>query len=144
TMLPEFFGKKFFLQRVSVNYTFLVSNKSSEGFVSQYVLDYMKHKLDIRAVHRITDNAGLTWQLGWQDRAGGYTPFSEGVYQTEVPYKPVWLADAGVFYQWKQLRFSVNATNLFNTEIIDHANVSQPGFMLMGGISWKYERRNTK
>ncbi len=144
TMLPEFFGKKFFLQRVSVNYTFLVSNKSSQGFVSQYVLDYMKHKLDIRAVHRITDNAGLTWQLGWQDRAGGYTPFSEGVYQTEVPYQPVWLADAGVFYQWKQLRFTVNATNLFNTKIMDHANVSQPGFMLMGGISWKYERRNTK
>jgi len=137
TMLPEFFGKKFFLQRVSVNYTFLVSNKSSEGFVSQYVLDYMKHKLDIKATHRITDDAGFTWQLGWQDRAGGYTPFSEGVYLAEVPYKPVWLADAGVFYQWKQLRFSLNATNLFNTEIIDHANVSQPGFMILFGSIWK-------
>ncbi|OFY10573.1 MAG: hypothetical protein A2W93_10995 [Bacteroidetes bacterium GWF2_43_63] len=144
SVLPDFFRKKFFIQRFSVNYTFLVSDKSSEGFVSQYVLDYMKHKLDIRAVHRITDNAGLTWQLGWQDRAGGYTPFSEGVYLAEAPYKPVWLADAGVFYQWKQLRFTVNATNLFNTKIIDHANVSQPGFMLMGGISWKYERRKTK
>ncbi len=144
TMLPEFFRKKFFLQRFSVNYAFLVSNKSSEGFVSQYVLDYMKHKLDIKATHRIFENAGLTWQLGWQDRAGGYTPFSEGVYLAEIPYQPVWLANAGVFYQWKQLRFTVNATNLFNTEIIDHANVSQPGFMLMGGISWKYERRNTK
>jgi len=137
TMLPEFFRKKFFLQRFSVNYTFLASNKSSEGFVSQYVLDYMKHKLDIKATHHIFENAGLTWQLGWQDRAGGYTPFSEGVYLAEVPYKPVWLADAGVFYQWKQLRFTVNATNLFNTEIIDHANVSQPGFMLLIGIMWK-------
>lgn len=138
TMIPEFFGKKFFLQRFSVNYTFLASNKSSVGFVSQYVLDYMKHKLDIKATHRIFENAGLTWQLGWQDRAGGYTPFSEGVYLAEVPYKPVWLADAGVFYQWKQLRFTVNATNLFNTKIIDHANVSQPGFMLLFGIMWKY------
>ncbi|MPM16186.1 Vitamin B12 transporter BtuB [bioreactor metagenome] len=144
TMLPEFFGKTFFIQRFSVNYTFLVSDKSSEGFVSQYVLDYMKHKLDIKAVHRITENAGLSWQISWQDRAGGYTPFSEGVYLAEVPYQPVWLADAGVFYQWKNFRFTINCTNLFDTEIIDHANVSQPGFMLMGGISWKYGNQNTK
>ncbi len=140
SFMPCFFPKKCLLQQISINYSFYNSNKSSEGFVSLYVLDYIKHKLDVKATNLIAKNLNLTWQISWQDRAGGYTPFADGAFLPEVEYKPVVLVDASLFYQLQNLKFSIDCTNLFNIEIIDHANVPQPGFMLMCGISLMLEQ----
>ncbi|NTW23658.1 MAG: TonB-dependent receptor [Lentimicrobium sp.] len=126
------------LQRLSINYTWLDANKRSDGFTSLYVLDHLRHKLDLSLGHRITLNSGFELRFSWQDRAGGYLPFTDGVFTSEIPYKPVWLAGSRVYYNFTHFQLYVDASNLFDKEVIDHANVPQPGRWIVGGVKFRF------
>ena len=126
------------LQHLKINYTWLDADKKSDGFTSLYVLDHLRHKLDLSLSHRITMNSGFELRFSWQDRAGGYLPFSEGAFASEVPYEPVWLAGAKVYYNFTHLQLYMDASNLFDKEVIDHANVPQPGRWIVGGVKFRF------
>lgn len=123
-----------FFKTAAINFTYLHSDKTSEGFSSLYVLDNLKHKLAFSLNHSVTQQSGINWKLSVQDRNGGYQPFTDGTYTEEVPYKTVALVDLGVWYNYRFMQFFAEATNLLNTKVMDHANVLQPGFWAKGGV----------
>lgn len=130
-----------FLRHASLHYTWLDAGKESDGFTSLYVLDHLRHKLDLSLGHRITQKSGIDWKLSWQDRAGGYQPYTEGAYTAEIPYQPALVADARAYYNFRQLQLFVEVTNLTDAEIVDHANVPQAGRWVMGGIKFRLDSK---
>ena len=130
-------GKKSFLTSAGLHYTWFDASKKSEGFASMYALDQMKHKIDLTLNHRITSESGISWRLSWQDRAGGYQPYDGVVFLPETPFKPVMIADAKAWYNFRKLQMYINFTNLTNARVMDHSNVPQPGLWVYGGIKMK-------
>ena len=128
-----------FIRRAGVQYTWNQADKKSNGFTSLYVLDQLRHKLDFSIGNAITTQSGIDWKISWQDRAGGYQPFTEGSFLDEIPYKPCLLADAKIYYNFRLVQIFVEISNLFDVTVIDHANVSQPGRWVRGGIKFKLD-----
>lgn len=127
------------LRRFSIFYTWLDAGKKSDGFTSLYVLDHLRHKLDLSLSHRFTRMSGCEWKLSWQDRAGGYLPYNQGTFTGEVSYKPSWFAGAKVYYNFTNVQLFAEGSNLFDTEVIDHANVPLPGRWIMAGLKFRMD-----
>ena len=121
-----------------LSYTYLNQDKKLEtGLVSQYALEYLRHKLV--AILQAPLWRNLSGRLGvrWQDRVGTYTTFSGELH----PYRPYALMDARL--AWSQTRFSVyaEANNLLNNRTyVDFGNVPQPGRWIVAGVTWRLSR----
>lgn len=79
-------GSKF-----NVSYSYINQEKEQEAhIVSQYALEYLRHKLIANALIPIADKLKLSLNYRWQDRVGQYTDFDGSVQD----YKPFGLLDA--------------------------------------------------
>ncbi|MCR5678850.1 MAG: TonB-dependent receptor [Prevotella sp.] len=122
---------------VSIGYCYITQDKvEEEGIVSQYALEYLRHKLvahiDLQPMPQLTARIGLRWH----DRVGSYTDFSGEANS----YRPYALMDCRV--TWSGARhYSIfaEATNLLNNRhYVDYGNVSQPGRWVIAGISLSF------
>ena len=115
----------------SINYSFIHQEKDlEEGLVSQYAMDYLRHKLVVGADMPITSHLRLNANLRWQDRAGQYTDFDGSV----CDYKPYTLVDARLSWHQPKYELYVESSNLLNTSYRDHGLVEQPGRWLIAGV----------
>ena len=99
--------------------------------MSQYALEYLRHKLVAHAMLPLTKRLSLDLNLRWQDRVGSYTGFDGQVYD----YKPYVLTDARMTWQQNKWNVYVEANNLFNTRYHDYGLVEQPGRWVIAGAS---------
>ena len=117
-----------------VSYSFINQDKESEpNIVSQYALEYLRHKLIANALVPIVDKLTLGVNLRWQDRVGQYTDF-EGRAQD---YKPYALVDTRLTWQEPKYKLYLEANNLFDTTYHDYGLVEQPGRWIIAGINIK-------
>ncbi|MDR0428203.1 MAG: TonB-dependent receptor [Dysgonamonadaceae bacterium] len=120
--------------RLNIGYTFLHQDKKSGGLISNYVLDYLKHKLTGGITHPIYKNITADWQFRWQDREGSYTKYESNRPAYEAEYQPFALLDLKINWKLKDWNVYVSGNNLFNTSYFDLGNIPQPGFVFMGGV----------
>lgn len=133
--LAEITSNNYPVKSISFGYCYLSASKSSDDYLSRYVLDILQHKADLRIVHSIYKGLSASWSLSWQDRLGGYIPFEGGIAgTTEVPYAPYFLLDGRLSYTFKRCNFYIDATNLLNETTVDFGNVPQPGRWIMAGV----------
>ena len=133
--LPEkIFLKKVFIKSLSISYSKLSQGKESGAFSSKYVLDYLNNKLDINITHSIYKGIGANWQISYQERNGAYTKWEGTSYGKDVPYVPVWLVDARMYWQKKGTNVFLEGSNLLNKRYVDYGNVEQPGAWFKVGI----------
>ncbi|MDR0733478.1 MAG: TonB-dependent receptor [Dysgonamonadaceae bacterium] len=120
--------------RLRLGYMFMRQTKDASGLISNYVMDYLKHKFTVGLSHPIGKNLSADWQFRWQDRAGSYTkyenPQTPGV---ETPYKPFSIADVKLNWKMNRLNLFLNINNLFDTYYFDLGNIPQPGIWISGG-----------
>ena len=120
------------LSSLHLSYSYMHQDKVLEqGLVSQYALEYLRHKLVARTQRNLWRQLTLTLNARWQDRQGTYTDFKGHVND----YRPYTLVDARM--QWTAPRYTlyVEANNLLdNRSYVDYGNVPQPGLWLVGGI----------
>ena len=117
---------------LNISYSYIDQKKDLEpGLVSQYALEYLRHKLVATARIPLASHLTLDLNLRWQDRAGQYTDFDGSI----CDYEPFWLADARLSWQQPTYEFYLKANNLLNTSYRDYGLVPQPGRWLIGGIS---------
>ncbi len=117
---------------LSISYSYIHQKKDLElGLVSQYTLEYLRHKLVATARVPIVGHLTLDMNLRWQDRVGQYTDFDGSIFN----YKPFWLVDARLSLQKTTYELYLKANNLLNTRYRDYGLVPQPGRWLIGGIS---------
>ncbi len=141
-VFPErFFHQPVFLKKLSLNYSYIKLDKGANDFYSNYILDNLKHKIDIALYHSIWKHLAANWQISWQDRNGTYTLFEDGSYTREVEYAPFWLVNLKLFWKNKNIEVYSVVSNLFDTEYIDIGNIRQPGRWISLGVSYQLNFR---
>ena len=114
-----------------VSYSFINQEKEQEtNIVSQYALEYLRHKLIANAQVPLFAKLTLGANLRWQDRVGQYTDFSGIAHD----YKPYALVDARLTWQEAKYKLYLEANNLLDKDYVDFGHVEQPGRWLIGGI----------
>jgi iron complex outermembrane receptor protein len=115
---------------VQCNYSYIHQEKKQEpGIVSQYALEYLRHKLVVSARLPLMKRLSLGLDCRWQDRVGNYTDFDGKV----CDYQPYALVDARLTWTEKAWKFYVEANNLFDTSYRDFGLVEQPGRWIIAG-----------
>ena len=118
----------------NISYSYINQEKDLEpGMVSQYALEYLRHKLVASARLPLFNNLWLNVNLRWQDRVGQYTDFDGAV----CDYEPYALADTRLSWQKPVYELYAEANNLLNTTYRDYGLVPQPGRWLIAGIRVK-------
>ena len=120
------------LRKVSVNYSYINQDKEQEAnIVSQYALEYLRHKLVANAQLQLMKRLSLGLDFRWQDRVGSYTDFDGKV----CDYEPYALVDARLTWQQTKWKAYLEANNVFDTRYHDYGLVEQPGRWIIAGIS---------
>ena len=116
----------------NLSYSYINQDKKQEeGIVSQYALEYLRHKLvgDLRL--QLTRQLDLGLIVRWQDRVGSYTDFDGHVQD----YQPYCLTDARLTWKQNHWKAYIEANNLFDTNYHDYGLVEQPGRWLIAGFN---------
>jgi len=120
---------------LSLSYGYSHQEKDLEsGLVSQYAMEYLRHKLVAKAALPLAQHLLLYATLRWQDRNGQYTDFDGNA----CDYKPYWLADTRLVWKKSCYEIFVEANNLLNNRYRDYGLVEQPGRWIIGGIKIAY------
>ena len=118
--------------QLSISYAFIHQDKQQEAnLVSQYALEYLRHKLVAKAQMQMTKRLSLGVNLRWQDRVGSYTDF-DGM---SHDYEPYALIDTRLTWTQTKWKAFLEANNLFDTSYRDYGLVEQPGRWLIAGFS---------
>jgi len=133
--LNRLFPSQQVLQHFNLSYSYISQDKDLEhNLVSQYALEYLRHKLVAHLQTNPWRQLYLGVNLRWQDRVGTYTDFS-GIVQD---YRMFALVNARL--SWQQPRYTLYAevNNLFdNRDYVDYGNVPQPGCWLVAGLQYR-------
>ncbi len=117
--------KDIFITKFGMNYSYTNIDYKDGQYLSKYVLDNLKHKLNIDLEHRIWNKLSASWRASYQERNGMRT-------QTEA-YKPYWLVNTRVMYRFGHSTVYAQAQNLFDTSYYDLGYTPQPGRWLSVG-----------
>ena len=118
----------------SIRYSYIDQSKEQEAnIVSQYALEYLRHKLIANAQVPLVSHLTLGVNLRWQDRVGQYTDF-EG---QPKDYEPYALVDARLTWQQPRYKVYLEANNLLDTSYHDFGLVEQQGRWIIAGFSVK-------
>lgn len=129
----EAFGESFLFSSISVNYTGIVSDTASSGFESNYVLDFLKHKLTLSLLQQVSKSFSIYWGFNMQERNGGYR---EPGKSTETSYNTFYTADVRLMHNTGHSQLFLDITNLFDQNYVDFGNVAQPGRWIRAGVSF--------
>ena len=112
------------------HYSYIHQDKKQEaGIVSQYALEYLRHKLVASARLPLMKHLSLGLDCRWQDRVGSYTDFDGQVYD----YQPYAVVDARLTWTERMWKVYVEANNLLDTNYRDFGLVEQPGRWIIAG-----------
>ncbi len=124
-----------FLRSFDISYCYAKQDKDLEAnIVSQYALEYLRHKLVMRLNSHLFSKLDLALFWRWQDRVGTYTDFSGGVHN----YVPYGLFDARLSWNAPTYSLFAEANNIFNKDYVDYGNVPQPGTWFTVGAKYHF------
>jgi vitamin B12 transporter len=124
TFYPESFFNAKWLSSVGIAYTYLDSDRDTQGMESKYVLDYLRHQVNGSMVFSWLPSLKQVIKTRYGKRMAGdsYT-----VVDTRLTYT---LSNYEVFLE---------ATNLFNENYIESGFTPMPDRWIMGGIKFNWE-----
>lgn len=137
--VPALLGQPFFIQKISTNYSYNTLNKVQRDYLSNYVLDNLKHKFVLSLDHKIWRNLQASWNFRFQDRNGTYAKYENTEYVGEADYEAFWLTDVKVYWKADKLQLSGSVSNLFDKQYVDLGNVFQPGRWISFGLRYQIE-----
>ncbi|NOU47029.1 MAG: TonB-dependent receptor [Bacteroidales bacterium] len=118
-----------FITKLGINYAYCEQEKNDMKFLSYYVLDNLKQKLDIEVNHKILLKLKASWRISYQDRNGMRT-------STEA-YKPFWLVNTRLYWKTKSTEIYAIAANLFEVHYFDFGTIEQPGRWISVGFNYQ-------
>lgn len=130
----ELWRSQHLLRSFNVSYSYAHQDKDlEEGVISQYALEYLRHKLVARLQTHLWRQLDLGVTYRWQDRVGSYTDFTGMV----KDYTPYGLCDARISWTAPTYRIYAEVNNLLdNRKYVDYGNVPQPGCWFVFGARY--------
>lgn len=114
-------------------------NKIDDNFESNNVLNYLRDKFTVSFTHQIIDNFTLGWFFRFQKREGQYKKYIDKVEVGMQDYPFYSTLDLKIDYRLKDINFNLSINNLYDRQYYDIGNIPQPGFWMMGGISYTFK-----
>ncbi|MGK0138310.1 MAG: vitamin B12 transporter, partial [Algoriphagus sp.] len=127
--------KNFGLQKLQINYSYLIADRNEAGFQSFYTLNFLRHKLSSSAFLRIARGLSASLVYTYKKREGAYQWDKDSPVLT---YEPVHLVDARVNYSMKWLDVYIDVNNLLDYSYYEFGFVEQPGRWLSTGIKFSF------
>lgn len=137
--LDKIFPNQKFLKLLKIDYTYIHQDKPTTNLISNYSLNYLKHRFDLNFNHSIVKNVEADWLVTYQERNGRYEQFVDKVSQGLVEYEPFFLCDVKFSYHVKGWSFFGMVNNLANIQYFDIGNVVQPGRWFKFGMIKKID-----
>ena len=132
-------NRKLFIKSINFSWSWLNQDKQSGIYASKYVLDYLKHKINLGLSHDVFKNIGINWEISYQDRNGTYTSWEGTKYGNEVEYKPFILVDSRLYWTKKRTNIYLEAANLLDRTYYDFGNIPQPGRWVRVGVIHQFK-----
>lgn len=126
-----------YLNYISAGVFYMNADNQSNGFESNYALDFISFKTTGNLNLKLSDKQSLNLACYVQQRRGGYFKpgaTAETAFKTMVNCDVKWMFNANPFTVYME------AANLFNYQIYDLGNVILPGRWLRAGISFKMSK----
>ncbi|MCR4584031.1 MAG: TonB-dependent receptor [Prevotella sp.] len=115
-----------------VSYAYVHQDKEQEAhIVSQYALEYLRHKLVAKGVVSLTRQLHWSLSVRWQDRVGSYTDFDGSV----CSYQPYAVTDTRLSWKGDGWKIYGEVNNLFDKRYRDYGLVPQPGRWMTAGAA---------
>lgn len=118
------------LRRLGLSYSYCGQSQQADGFISAYVLDYLRHKVSLDAMVSPVRNLRIKLLATHFLRQGSYID-SQGLVCT---YAPVLLVNAGAEYDLRGLTLFAEGYNLLNRQYADYGGIPQPGISFLAGL----------
>jgi iron complex outermembrane receptor protein len=132
---PAEVNRKSIIQSLSLSYGLTGLDKSAGNEASSYLLDYLRHKINLSAVHFLfCPSLKASWQLDIQDRTGHYVDMNTGRPESFAPFA---LLNLKVTWEASHVALFAEARTLFDTAYFDYVGLLQPGFFVMAGVRVK-------
>ncbi|MGD2029068.1 MAG: TonB-dependent receptor [Desulfobacterales bacterium] len=124
TLYPESFFNAKWLSSVSIAYTYLDSDRDTQGMESKYVLDYLRHQVNGSMVFTWLPSLKQVIKTRYAKRMAGdrYT-----------------VVDTRLTYRFSNYEVFLEATNLFNENYIESGFTPMPDRWIMGGMKFNWE-----
>ncbi len=127
-------------QDIRLSYQYLYLEKESGDLLSNYALDYLRHKISFFINQEIYKSLFVSAKFSFQDRNGSYTEYADAVF-TERDFQPFALVDTRIHYAHKvkndalRLQYFLDIHNVFDKEYFDYGNLIMPGRWITAGFS---------
>ncbi|MCD8261271.1 MAG: TonB-dependent receptor [Bacteroides sp.] len=136
--LTRLSGSQTYIGSLYAGYMYIHQTKDTDpGYISEYTLDYLRHKLVVRLDHRIYSHLSASWAFRWQKRMGTYQN-KEGI---ATPYPAFALLDLQLSWHTERYKIYGEINNLLDRNYYDLGNILQPGFWLKAGVSYTFALR---
>lgn len=123
------------VKNLSFAYSYIDQQKLPSKLISNYALNYLKHRADLNIVHKVIKNIDAVWHFSYQHRNGQYEQYSNGNAVSLVNYQPFFTSNLKITWSHSNWNIYLQATNLFNVDYYDFGNIAQPGRWLKFGIA---------
>ena len=114
-------------------------NEIDEDLESNNILNYLRDKFTISFNHQIVRNLTFGWYFRFQKREGQYKKYVNKNFVGMSDYPFYSTLDLKVNYKLKDLNFNVSMNNIYDRDYFDIGNIPQPGFWMMGGVSYTFK-----
>lgn len=118
------------LRRVGVGYSYCALSQQADGYISNYALDYLRHKVGTDLVLSPMPGLRLKLLADYHYRQGSYTD----AYGIQQRYEPVFLLNAAAEYDFWHLTIFAEGYNLLNRTYCDYGGIPQPGISFLAGV----------
>lgn len=110
------------ISTVNLSYVYLTSNRKAGSFESKYLLDHLRHQLNISFSNDLVFGIKQTWTLRYEERENVTSHI---------------IVDSQISKQIALFDFFLRVTNLFNKTYYDIPGVILPGRWISAGMKFK-------
>lgn len=106
---------------------------------SSFVFDYLRDKFTVSLNYELFKNFDMGWYFRMQKRMGGYKKYQNGTLDQQLTDYPFYsILDVKLNYRLNDFNFNLSINNLYDRHYFDRGNIPQPGFWMMGGVSYLF------
>ena len=116
------FGNNIFFKKVSFAYTYLKSDFNETNFLSQYILDLLRHQFIAEITHAFPLDIVFNWAFRYENRYN---------------FNSYFITDLKLSRSFNNFNLSLSVLNLFNKSYMDVSGIPLPGIWIKAGISCK-------
>lgn len=122
---------------LTISYSWMNAERGNNTYISQYIFNYLKHKVNFELSLPILDNFTLNLSGKYCVREGSFVEYVNNVAGEEKEYDSFFTMDANLNYRLNSMfTFFVAATNIFNVDYYDIGNIPQPGRWITAGVKF--------